>query len=72
MTRLQILENTTFEMVEGIASKLHNDGLKVADYTIQKANAILENTCLPSKLKVINKEFEGVIKYYMAEYEKGN
>lgn len=72
MTRLEILTNTTFEIVEAIAAKLHNDGLTVVDYTVEKANEILNRTALPSKLKVINEEFEGVVKYHMAKFEKSS
>lgn len=69
MTRNQIIEQTSVDMVEGIAAKLHNDGLTVSQYTIEKANNIIDNTCLPSKLKVINEEFSDVVKYYMGKFE---
>lgn len=68
-TRLEIISETSVDTVEKIAAKLYNDGLKVIDYTIEKSNAILANTCLPSKLQIINEEFSDVVKYYMTKFE---
>lgn len=70
MTRLQIIENTSFEIVEKIAAKLHNDGLTVDTFTMTKAKSIIGNTCGALKLLIILEEFEGVVKYHMNKFEK--
>ena len=67
--REEIIANTSVDMIEKIAAKLHNDGLTADNYTIESSNRILENTCLPTKLKIMNEEFSDVVLYYMRKLE---